>query len=364
MFKRILKWALWSGLGLIILTAVAALIWKDTTLYLWQSVRGQVSLLLGGQAISELEQDARVPQTLKQQFKRVAEVKQFAEQKLGLKPTRNYEKYLDLKRNYLVMVLTASPPLKMESYTWWFPVVGTVPYKGYYDKEMGLQDQKKLQAQGFETHFRPSPAYSTLGWFQDPLLSTMFQYGEFYLVSTVIHESVHASLWIPGDVSFNENLASFVGYHGALAYYAQKYGTGSKQYQEGLAIQSNQKVFAEFIGNLHDQLKALYEGDAFSANKLERKAQLIEEMKTRFKLETVKKFKGAGYAGFEQREWNNAMIMAYRHYDQEQGLFEHLLKEQKGSIAQLMAYLTAQGPAGIQKLRSDYKKANPPTKNP
>lgn len=91
MFKRILKWALWSGLGLLILTVVAALIWKDTTLYLWQSVRGQVSLLLGGQAISELEQDARVPQTLKQQFKRVAEVKQFAEQKLGLKPTRNFK---------------------------------------------------------------------------------------------------------------------------------------------------------------------------------------------------------------------------------------------------------------------------------
>jgi predicted aminopeptidase len=354
MFRRIITWGLRAGLVFLLLTTAAAFIWKDVTLYLWQSVRGQISLLVDGRSIAEMQQDPKVPISLKQQFKRVADVKAFAEQKLGLKPTRNYEKYLDLKRDYLVMVLTASPPLKMESYTWWFPVVGTVPYKGYYDKEMGLSDQKQLQAQGLETHFRASPAYSTLGWFQDPLLSTMLQYGEFYLVSTVIHESVHATLWIPGDVSFNENLASFVGYHGALDYYASKYGKGSKQYQEGLQIQSNQKIFAEFIADLHDRLKRLYESDAFTANKYDRKAALIEEMKSRYRVEIVKKFKGNGYAGFDQREWNNAMIMAYRHYDQEQGFFDDLLKHQKNSIFQLMAYLKTQGPAGIQKLRETY----------
>jgi len=325
------------------------------TLYLWEGAKGQVSLLIGGRSIQEMLTDPSVSANLKRQFKQVAEVKNFAEQKLGLKPTQNYEKYLDLGRDYLVMVLTVSPPLKMESYTWWFPIVGTVPYKGFYNKEMGLKEKKSFEDQGYETHFRPSPAYSTLGKLQDPLLNTMLLYGEFYLVSTVIHESVHASLWIPGDVTFNENLASFIGYYGALEYFAQKYGKNNKKYQEALARQTDQKIFATFIKELHDKLKKLYESDAFTANKYERKAHIIEEMKTRYKLDIVKKFKGSGYAGFEQRTWNNAMIMAYQHYDQEQDFFEKLLKQEKGNIAKLMQFLQKQGPSGIQTLRKKFK---------
>ena len=333
----------------------AAWFWQDTSLYLLQSVKGQLSLLSGARPIAEMLADPKVSTRQKQQFRQVAEVKQFAETALGLKPTRNYEKYLDLKRDFLVMVLTASPPLKMESKTWWFPVVGTVPYKGYYDLALARKELKALEAEGFETHFRPSPAYSTLGWFQDPLLNTMLQYGEFYLISTVIHESVHATLWIPGDVSFNENLASFIGYHGALSYVARRYGRNSPQFHEAQAQQSDQKIFATFIREVHDQLKALYDSDAFSSNKYERKKLLINRLKTRYRQEITPRFTGKGYRGFEQRTWNNAMIMAYQHYDQEQGLFEDLLQQQGGDVARLMKWLSQQGPQGIQTLRQNWQ---------
>lgn len=356
MLRRLLRWAAFSLLLVFFLLGSAAWIWQDVTRYLWQSVQGQMQLLLGGRPVAEMLKDPQVPFKLKQQLQLVSEVKQFSEQKLGLKPTRNYEKYLDLGRDYLVMVLTASPHLKMESKTWWFPIVGTVPYKGYYDLKMGKQEEQALKQQGYETYFRPSPAYSTLGWFRDPLLNTMLLYGEFYLVSTVIHESVHATLWIPGDVSFNENLASFIGYQGALAYYADKYGKGSQAYRKALEHQADQKVFARFMGELHDRLKALYESDAFEANKYERKARLIEAMKTRYRLEIARQFKGAGYLGFEEREWNNAMIMAYQHYDQEQGLFDALFRAQGHNLAALMRYLKQQGPAGIQELRQKYQR--------
>lgn len=355
MLHRLLRWAALGALLLLIVLGVAAWIWQDMTRYLWQSAQGQMQLLWGGRPISAMLEDPQVPSKLKQQFKLVAEVKEFAEQKLGLKPTRNYEKYLDLGRDYLVMVLTASPPLKMESKTWWFPIVGTVPYKGYYDLNMAKQEQKALEKQGYETYLRPSPAYSTLGWFQDPLLNTMLHYGEFYLISTVIHESVHATLWIPGDVSFNENLASFIGYQGALSYYAYKYGKGSRAYQEALERHADQKIFSAFMQELHDRLKALYESDAFEANKYERKARLIEAMKTRYRLEISKQFKSSGYLGFAEQEWNNAMIMAYQHYDQEQAWFESLFREQGHDLAALMRYLKQQGPGGIKKLRQKYQ---------
>ena len=348
--------------GLVVLSA-AAWYWQDTSRYLLQSVKGQLSLLSGARPIAEMLTDSQVSASQKQQFRQVADVKQFAETTLGLKPTRNYEQYLDLKRDFLVMVLTASPPLKMESKTWWFPVVGTVPYKGYYDLALARKELKALEAEGLETHFRPSPAYSTLGWFQDPLLNTMLQYGEFYLMSTVIHESVHATLWIPGDVSFNENLASFIGYHGALSYVARRYGRNSSQFREAQAQQNDQKIFAAFMGEVHDQLKALYDSDAFSSNKYERKKELIHSLKTRYRQEITPRFTGKGYRGFEQRTWNNAMIMAYQHYDQEQGLFEGLLAQQGGDVARLMKWLSQQGPQGIQTLRQKWqqrpKKAAP-----
>jgi predicted aminopeptidase len=349
---RIMTGLLLSGF---VLALAAAWYWQDTSRYLLQSVQGQLSLLSGARPIAEMLTDPKVSAAQKAQFREVAEVKRFAETPLGLKPTRNYEKYLDLKRDFLVMVLTASPPLKMESKTWWFPVVGTVPYKGYYDLALARKELKALEAEGFETHFRPSPAYSTLGWFQDPLLNTMLQYGEFYLVSTVIHESVHATLWIPGDVSFNENLASFIGYHGALSYFARRYGRNSTKFREAEAQQGDQKIFAAFMGEVHDRLKALYDSDAFNTNKHERKKELINSLKTRYRQEITPQFKGKGYQGFEQRTWNNAMIMAYQHYDQEQEFLEDLLRQQRGDVAGLMKWLSQQGPQGIQNLRQNWQ---------
>lgn len=337
--KRILQ-IFGATLGLAMAAvAIWAMLYRDAALYLLQSAKGQAQLLFGGVPIAKLMDAPETPAKLKQEFKLVAEVKKYAIDRLKLRPTKNYESYLDLHRDYLVMVLTASPPLKMESYTWWFPIVGTVPYKGYFDKQMGLDEEKKMQALGYETHFRQSPAYSTLGWFHDPLLSTMIQYGDYYLVNTVIHESVHATLWIPGDVTFNENIASFIGNQGALLFYADKYGKDSKEYQDAVNQLDDANRFAAFMNKVALKLNDLYEGDAFEANKRERKPKLINELKARYVREFLPLVHSKGYAGFEKRPWNNAMLMSFRHYNAEQDKLAKIFKELGGDIPKMMEFL-------------------------
>ncbi|MEZ0370337.1 MAG: aminopeptidase [Candidatus Sericytochromatia bacterium] len=337
--RRVFK-AIGISLGVLVAaTAIWALIYRDAAAYLLQSAKGQAQLLTGGVPISQMLENSATSKTLKRQLQLVTEVKNFAVSDLKLRPTQNYEYYLDLHRDYLVMVLTASPPLKMESRTWWFPIVGTVPYKGYFDKQMGLAEEKKLQDQGFETHFRPSPAYSTLCWFHDPLLSTMLQYGEYYLINTVIHESVHATLWIPGDVTFNENIASFIGNEGALQFYAKKYGKTSKEYKETIDQLADQKLFADFMNKVAEKLNELYESDLFEANKRERKPKLLAELKQKYVKEFLPKVHSKGYAGFEKKPWNNAMLMSYRHYNSEQNTIEKIYKRLGSNIPKLMEYL-------------------------
>ncbi|MBF2052554.1 MAG: aminopeptidase [Candidatus Sericytochromatia bacterium] len=342
-WRQILRWGL-RGLGLslglsAVLAAAWALIFPDAARYLWQSAEGQAELLLTGKPVSEVLENPGSPAQLKQQLRLVQQVKAFAEKELQLKPTQNYSRYVDLQRDYLVMVLTASPPLSFGGYTWWFPIVGTVPYKGFFDLEMGKAEESKLQDEGYETHFRPAPAYSTLGWFHDPLLSTMFGYGENYLINTVIHESVHATHWVPGEVTFNENMASFIGNQGALAFYAHTYGKGSDKYQNALQKLADQKVFAAFINRVYDELNAIYTSDRFEANKAEDKVATIQKLKQIYVQEVLPQIRSQGYAGFEKQEWNNALILSYRHYNQDQEKLETIFNKLEQSIPQMMAFL-------------------------
>ncbi|MGV3524052.1 MAG: aminopeptidase [Candidatus Sericytochromatia bacterium] len=342
-WRRWLRWGLAGTsalLGiLVILLSLWALIYRDAAIYLVQSAQGQSQLLFGGETVSDLLADSSTPEPLRKQLQLVQEVKRFAESELKLKPTRNYERYVDLKRDYLVMVLTASPPLKMESKTWWFPIVGTVPYKGYFDLDLGKADEASLQAEGYETHFRGSPAYSTLGWFHDPLINTMLQYGEYYLINTVIHESVHATHWVPGEVTFNENMASFIGNQGALAFYAKKYGKGSDRYRDAAQQLVDQTTFAQFMNRVGNELEKVYNSDRFEANKREDKVRTLAALKREYVTQVAPRIKTPGYLGFEKREWNNAMVMSYRHYNQDQDKLEKVFDKVGRDIPRMMSFL-------------------------
>jgi predicted aminopeptidase len=181
--------------------------------YLAQAIAGQDDIAWRARPIERAARDERTPRPTRVLLSLIDEVKQFGEQH-GLAPTTSYRDYADLRREAVVWVVSASPPLAFEPRTWWFPIVGSVPYLGWFERRDAERHAAELGASGLDVDLRPSPAYSTLGWFDDPVLSTMIR-GEGLgaaasLVNTVLHESVHATHFVAGQAPFNESLASFV----------------------------------------------------------------------------------------------------------------------------------------------------------
>ena len=148
----------------------------------------------------------------------VPKIKAFGVQRLGLKKTNNFEGYYQTDQKGVTFVVTAAPKNRLESYQWWFPVIGSVPYKGFFNPLDAQALQNELEQAGLDVWIFAAPAYSTLGWFKDPVTSPMLRSGLFDLAETLFHEMAHERLYIKGQGDFNEQLASFVGQKGAIAF--------------------------------------------------------------------------------------------------------------------------------------------------
>src|SRR5690606_4806050 len=133
----------------------------------------------------------------------VLQARAFADSQLGLAVGESYTTYSWVDSDTLLMVLSAARKDRFVPYTWWFPIVGRVPYKGFFNFNEAYQEARELEAEGYDTHVRPSAAFSTLGWFNDPVLNTVLRYDDVSLVSTVVHEILHNSIFVPGKVGFN-----------------------------------------------------------------------------------------------------------------------------------------------------------------
>lgn len=273
--------------------------------------------------------DPSVTDEQKRKIRLAHEARVFAETKLGLAKTRNYDTYVELGRPYVTYVVSAAPKNELTHHLWRYPIVGSLPYKGYFDPEAAKEEAEKLKAQDLDTYVRGVSAYSTLGWFRDPILSSMLRYKDFDLVNTIIHETVHATIYIKGEADFNERLASFIGNIGTEAFYREHEGADSPTLTALKADSHDDRVFAEFMSF---ELKAL---DAWYA---ERKGQVIpepdrqariEEIQARFVSQLRPKLKASdSFKGFETAELNNARLLTYRLYmenlDDFQAVFDKL----------------------------------------
>jgi predicted aminopeptidase len=220
-------------------------------------------------------------------------------------------------------VVSGSRRDRFAAYTWWFPIVGRVPYKGFFQFELAHREAARLAAEGYDAHVRPAGAFSTLGWFNDPLLNTVLRYDDVSLVSTVIHEILHNTVYIPGQVAFNESFASFVGDRGAVEFFCLRDGPDAPRCRRAQDAWADNLRYAAFLSSLVGELEAVYGRDDLAyEEKLARREVIFDASRQRFLEEVEPHLLTRGYRGFLERPLNNATLIGTRLYYDRLGVFE------------------------------------------
>lgn len=302
--------------------------------YIMKSATGQMKLLSQGESIEKSLDDDKVTSEQKEQIRLAVEAKKFAEDRLGLKKTKNYSHFVNLDRGSVSYVVSAAPKWELKHHHWYFPIIGNVPYKGYFNEQDAKEEQKSLKEQDFDTYMRGVSAYSTLGWFKDPLLSSMLKMKPHDLANTIIHETVHATVYIKSSADFNERLATFIGDQGSELFYFEKEGPKSPTVAITKLENKDQKEFSQFISKEITDLKEWYKANTEHSEPA-RQARL-KEIQYRFEKELKPKLKTDIYDKFPSIELNNARLLVYKTYMMDLSVFEAVFQKLDRSFSDLI----------------------------
>jgi len=251
----------------------------------------------------------------------VTDIRKFAMEDLGLAESRNYTKYVELDRNYLAAVVSASSRTSFSRHEWNYPIVGRLPYKGFFNVDGALKEREKLEKRELDVWVRGVDAFSTLGWFKDPLYSYMRNYSPSRLANLIIHELVHATIFLKGYAGFNEELAEFIGNEGSRLYMETRFGMDSAEYRQMLSEKEDSRKYTAFLHNLIAELEELYSSGLGAEETLMRKGQIINASKERFANEYENRFSSDNYRGFSQLQINNAYLDLFRLYHDEDNFY-------------------------------------------
>lgn len=302
-------------------------------LYVLRAGFEEAKILSRRRPIPDVMRDAHTDSTTRRKLELVLQARTFAARQLELDAGESFTTYSWVDSDTLLMVLSAARKDKFELYTWWFPIVGRVPYKGYFDFEEAYEAAAELERDGYDAHVRPAGAFSTLGWFNDPLLNTVLRYGDVSLVSTVIHELLHNSLYLPSRVSFNESFANFVGDRGAIAFFCTRNGEQDSRCTTARNAWADNLVFGQFLSWLIAALEELYgRAGLTSADRIRLREDVFDGARTRFRTEVEPRLKTNSFRGFPRESLNNATLIATRLYYDRLDLFESLFERHGGDL--------------------------------
>ncbi len=302
----------------------------ETVNYGARQAKGQVMVLLHTELVSEKLADKDFPDSLKYKIELIKAIRKFSEDSLGLNPSGSYETYYEQNGKPLIWVITASEPYRLEPYIWRFPLFGQFPYKGHFEEWRTTKEAQELKKQGLDVRIGEVSAWSTLGYLNDPILSSMLTKSEGQLAALILHELTHGTLFVRDNLEFNENLADFVGDHGARIFLESRYGPQSRQLNEYLQELDFQKKYADHMRSATMRLDSLFQTftpEMASNVKDSLKYNLIDEIM----LQAVR-LDRSGRLNYKGRgSVNNAYFTAFKTYQAKQTYFEKEFKSKFNS---------------------------------
>lgn len=321
------------------LVLAAAVLWPGAAcspVYVIKAGWAEAKILRARRPIPEVILAPETDETTRGKLILAREAREFAKGPLGLDVGDSYTSYTVLETDTLAMVLSAAYRDRLVSKTWWFPVVGSVPYRGFFSLEDAMGAQRDLEDDGFDTYLRPTAAFSTLGWFADPLLSTILRYDEVELIATIIHELSHNHLFVPGQVRFNESFATWVGRAGSIEFFCTRPGGGTDTVWCNRARDrwDDTMLFSVFIDGLVEEIEALY-GDAGAPgdDKIARREAVFARHRARFETDVQPRFKSLAFSSFLSLPLNNATLLSQMRYYHRLPDFDGLLAAHGGSLS-------------------------------
>jgi predicted aminopeptidase len=305
--------------------------------YLFQAAAGQFRFLYYAVPVEEVLQQDSLSAEEKRRLSLVSRIKEFGENELGLKKSDNYET-INLKDRSPVYTVSASPKDKLALVSWWFPVAGHVPYLGFFDLEAARKERDSLLAKDLDTFVGRAEAYSTLGWFRDPLSLHLLQGSDLNLVETLLHEMTHTTLYVKGQGEFNEGLAQLVGKRGALLFFEQTFGPSHPATLEAQDSIVDEVLFSAYLITLLSELDALYKDEQISYEvKLAEREKIFARHAETFN-GVKERMRTRRFAAFGQPGLNNAYLMSVALYHRHYALFERVLVQKGNSIKDLLLF--------------------------
>jgi predicted aminopeptidase len=295
--------------------------------YYYQAAQGQFALLSGARPIDDWLADPGVGEKLKARLTKVREIRRYAARELGLPDNNSYTNYADLKRPYVLWNVVATPELSMQPSQWCFPIAGCVNYRGYYNKQEALDYAAVLRKAGYDVQMSGVAAYSTLGWFNDPVLSTFIQYPDGELARLVFHELAHQVAYARNDTQFNESFATTVEELGVERWMAA-HGDAAMR-ENFLAFDGRKRDFLALLVKYRKLLVANYARPVGDGDKRRQKGKLFAALKDEY---LVLRTAWGGYAGYDRwfaEPLSNAHLAAVASYHDYVPAFRALMTEQK-----------------------------------
>jgi predicted aminopeptidase len=298
--------------------------------YYNQAISGQHRILQSRQPISKITADPNSSEMLRQRLTFIMEVRAFAEDDLQLPVANNYLTYVDLNRPYVAWNVMATPEFSMVPKTWCYPIVGCAAYRGYFAEADAHQYAESLKNQGYDVHVGGVTAYSTLGWFDDPVLSTFIRRSKASSAALIFHELAHQVLYVPDDTTFNESFATFVEQEGLRRW--QESSDNSAIYNEYLSNYRHQQQFVRLVLKYRQKLEGLYQTDFAPTRKRKEKVSILDDLQDEFNQLKTKQKGLASYDGWMNRPLNNAKISSVVAYHDFVPAFSGVLAQKDGNL--------------------------------